>query len=125
MAAYHPMRTPVPRALGFTIAAVAALRAAPDPNWLGHDRERPQPTVVDPGTASTQEQPGKPPWDAVVLFDGKDTSPWVAMDGSPTKWIARAGALECVPGSGYVRTLESFGDCQLHVEWASPAAPHG
>jgi hypothetical protein len=119
------MRTPVTLALGFTIAAATALRAAPDPNWLGHDRERPQPTVVDPGTSSSQEQPGKPPSDAIVLFDGKDTTPWVAMDGSPTKWIARDGALECVPGSGYVRTLESFGDCQLHVEWASPATPHG
>jgi hypothetical protein len=49
---------------------VASLHAAPDPNWLGHDRERPLPAVVDPGTASTQDQPGVPPSDATVLFDG-------------------------------------------------------
>jgi hypothetical protein len=107
------------------LAACAALRAAPDPNWLGHDRDRPQPAVVDPGAPSTQEQPGRPPSDAVVLFDGTDTSQWVAMDGSPTKWVVKDGIFECVPGSGYVRTLQSFGDCQLHVEWASPTPPHG
>jgi hypothetical protein len=47
------------------------------------------------------------------------------MDGSPTKWIVQQGALECVPGSGYARTLQSFGDCQLHVEWAAPMPPEG
>ena len=80
---------------------------------------------VDPGTASTQDQPGRPPSDAVVLFDGKDTSQWAAMDGSPTKWIVHDGAFECVPGSGYARTLRSFGDCQLHVEWSAPEPAHG
>ena len=33
--------------------------------------------------------------------------------------------MECVRGSGYVRTLQNFGDCQLHVEWATPVPPHG
>jgi hypothetical protein len=99
--------------------------AKPDPNWLDHDRDRPAPTVVDPGTSSTQEQPGRPPSDATVLFDGKDLSQWVAMDGSPTKWIIRDGILECVKGSGYARTLQNFGDCQLHVEWTAPVPPHG
>lgn len=103
----------------------AALVGAPDPHWLGHDRARPMATPVDPGTSSTQEQPGQAPSDATVLFNGKDTSAWVAMDGSPTKWIVRDGALECVPGSGYVRSLQAFGDCQLHVEWAAPTPPHG
>src|SRR5581483_8723087 len=99
--------------------------AAPDPNWLDHDRDRPLPPVVTPATGSTQEQPGTPPSDAVVLFDGKDNSQWVAMDGSPTKWIVRDGYMECVKGSGYVRTVQNFGDCQLHVEWAAPNPPHG
>jgi len=119
------MKTPAVRALGILIAASAAAVAAPDPNWLDHDRDRPQPALVDPGTFSSQEQPGRPPSDAVVLFDGRDISQWVAMDGSPTKWVVKNGLMECVPGSGYVRTLESFGDCQLHVEWASPTPPHG
>ena len=119
------MKIPVVSGLGFIVALAAALRGAPDPNWLGHDRDRPLPAAITPGTFSSQEQPGRPPSDATVLFDGKDISQWVAMDGSPTKWVAREGALECVPGSGYVRTLQSFGDCQLHVEWAAPDPAHG
>ncbi|HSH09328.1 MAG TPA: hypothetical protein VK995_03000, partial [Oceanipulchritudo sp.] len=43
--------------------------AQPDPNWLIHDRNRPLPPVVEPGTFSSQEQPGRPPSDAIVLFD--------------------------------------------------------
>jgi hypothetical protein len=30
------------------------------------------------------------------------------------------GTLQCVPGSGYVRSKEQFADCQLHVEWTEP-----
>jgi hypothetical protein len=106
-------------------AGAPACFAQPDPNWLDHDRNRPQPPVVAPATASTQEQAGKPPSDATVLFDGKDLSQWVSMDGSPTKWITRDGYMECVKGSGYIRTLQNFGDCQLHVEWATPVPGQG
>lgn len=100
------------------LSTIASL-AQPDPNWLDHDRARPQPPVVTPGEA------GKPPSDAAVLFDGKDLSSWVSMDGTPTKWISRDGYMECVKGSGYVRTLQNFGDCQLHVEWAAPVPAQG
>jgi hypothetical protein len=106
-------------------ALSTACLAQPDPNWLDHDRDRPQPAVITPATASTQEQPGQPPSDAIVLFDGKDLAHWVSLDGSPTKWITRDGYMECVKGSGYIRTLQNFGDCQLHVEWATPTPPHG
>ena len=44
--------------------------------WKIHDLDRPQPPIVGPGTASTQDQPGRPPSDAIVLFDGKDLSRW-------------------------------------------------
>jgi hypothetical protein len=104
---------------------VAGTGTQPDPNWIEHDRNRPQPAVVTPPTPSTPEHAGQPPSDAVVLFDGKDLSQWSSMDGSPTKWIVRDGYMECVKGSGYVRTLQNFGDCQLHVEWATPVPAHG
>lgn len=119
------MKLPSLLTLGLGLTASATLFAAPDPNWLGHDRARPMAAAVAPGTVSRPAQPGTPPSDATILFDGKDTSAWVAMDGTPTKWVARDSALECVPGSGYARTLQSFGDCQLHVEWAAPTPPHG
>ncbi len=99
--------------------------AQPDPNWLDHDRRRPLPTVITPATPATAEQPGKPPSDATILFDGKDLSQWSSMDGNPTKWITRDGYMECVRGSGYIRTLQNFGDCQFHVEWATPVPAEG
>ena len=95
--------------------------------WAVHDQNRPQPRRVEPGTFSTAAQPGKPPSDAIVLFDGTPAaiSNWeadtkVGEPLQPTKWIVADGAMECVPKSGYVRTKEKFGDCQLHVEWAAP-----
>jgi hypothetical protein len=102
---------------------------APDDHhpWAVHDRNRPQPMLVTPGTFSTLEQPGKPPSDAIVLFDGTDLSKWEADEGNgvPTKWVVRDGAMECVPKSGYVRTKDKFGDIQLHVEWAAPTKAEG
>jgi hypothetical protein len=126
-------RKPLLSSIVLNLAVIGALQLAgepacfaqPDPTWMDHDRDRPQPPVVAPAAASTQEQPGNPPSDAIVLFDGKDLSQWVSMDGSPTKWISRDGYMECVKGSGYVRTLQNFGDCQLHVEWATPVPGQG
>ncbi len=96
-----------------------------DPSYKIHDWNRPRPPVVDPGQPSTQDQPGKAPSDATVLFDGKDLSQWVALDGSAPKWIIKDGVLECVRGSGMIRTLQNFGDCQLHLEYATPVPPQG
>ncbi|MBL9200721.1 MAG: DUF1080 domain-containing protein [Opitutaceae bacterium] len=100
--------------------------------WAIHDRNRPQPPRVEPGTSSTATQPGRPPSDAIVLFDGTAASlaKWEADTKpgdppAPTKWIVRDGALECVPRSGQIRTKEQFGDCQLHVEWAAPVNVQG
>jgi hypothetical protein len=102
---------------------------APDDHhpWAVHDGNRPQPKVVTPGGVSTPDQPGRPPSDAIVLFDGTDLSKWEADTGRgvPTKWIIKNGAMECVPGSGYIRTRDQFGDCQLHLEWAAPAKVEG
>jgi hypothetical protein len=90
--------------------------------WAIHDQNRPQPKPVTPGSFSTPDQPGKPPSDAIILFNGKDLSKWEAdkKEGGPTQWIVKDGAMECTPGSGYIRTKDQFGDCQLHVEWAAP-----
>lgn len=99
--------------------------ASPVFDWPQHDWSRSRPAVVDPGTASTPEQPGKPPSDATILFGGGNLDAWVALDGTPAKWVVKEGVMQCVEGSGYVRTVEAFGDCQLHVEWAAPTPPSG
>ena len=82
-----------------------------------HDPGRPHPAVVAPGV-----QPGAAPSDAVVLFGGKDLSQWTA---SKQPWKVTDGYVEVVPNAGDLTTKETFGDVQLHVEWAAPAAVRG
>ena len=91
--------------------------------WAIHDMNRPQPPRVEPG------ENGAPPSDAIILFSGKpeDIQKWKSdkPNGEPTKWEVVDGVLQCVPGSGYIRTVEEFGDCQLHVEWSAPSKVEG
>jgi len=96
------------------------------PPWgVQHDRNAPQPPVVTPGEPSTQAQAGKPPSDAVILFNGKDLSNWESVNGGPADWKVEKGDFATVPGKGDIRSKQAFGDCQLHVEWAAPNPPHG
>jgi hypothetical protein len=103
----------------------------PGGKWHVHDPNRPQPKVVTPGTFSAPEIPGKPPSDAIVLFDGKDLSKWRTGDGKPSSWKVENGAM-VVPQkkqkdspSEDIWTREEFGDCQLHIEFATPNPPKG
>jgi hypothetical protein len=105
----------------FSVAAFAQ----PDPNWVDHDRMRPQPPVIQPGAPSTQDRAGAPPSDAVVLFDGTNMSGWAELNGNATRWFATNGWMQPARGAGDVRTLQNFGDCQLHAEWASPVPARG
>ena len=89
--------------------------------WAGyhkHDPDRPLPKEVVPGAPSTQDKVGTAPSDAIVLFDGADTSQW-----EPNKWKIETGELEATEGD--IDTKQSFGDCQLHVEWQAPDPPRG
>lgn len=87
--------------------------------------KQPLPPVVKPG-----EPAGffAAPSDAVVLFDGSEESMkanWTDTKGNPTQWKVVDGALESVKRAGYIQSKQSFGSCQLHVEWASPAKAEG
>jgi hypothetical protein len=95
----------------------------PNSPWRVHDSRRPQPPVVTPGTFSTPEQPGRPPSDAIVLFDGTGLSPWKGREGA-AQWKVENGYME-VTRTGDIETREHFGDCQLHIEWAAPAEVKG
>ncbi|MDD3582685.1 MAG: DUF1080 domain-containing protein [Kiritimatiellae bacterium] len=86
--------------------------------WAVHDMNRPVPKKI---TA----EPGQPPSDAIVLFDGTSLDNWESTKGEPTKWRLVDGALESVKGAGNIRTKQSFGDCQLHIEWAAPIRVEG
>ena len=73
----------------------------------------PEPAAVDPG------QPGGPPSDAIVLFDGKSLDAWEGGD----KWIIEDSVATAAKGS--ITSKQKFGDCQLHVEFATPAEVKG
>lgn len=93
----------------------------PGGEWRVHDAERPAPPVVTPGSGSgaTGVANSEAPSDATVLFDGTSLAAWHSGD-EPASWaITEDGALQV--GGGTIATVEEFGDCQLHVEWRSPA----
>ncbi len=96
----------------------------PDSGFHVHDGARPQPRLVDPGSPPTADQPGRPPSDAVILFDGTDLSKWQGRNGSAL-WKVENGTMEVAPGTGDIRSVPTFGDIQLHLEWAAPATVRG
>ena len=89
------------------------------------DRTQPLPRQITPGGGGTNYQPGAPPSDAAVLFDGKSLSGWQHPDGKPADWLVSDGTLQVKPKSGDIQTMQAFGDCQVHVEWATPDPTHG
>ncbi|HMG35212.1 MAG TPA: DUF1080 domain-containing protein [Blastocatellia bacterium] len=80
-----------------------------------------EPPVVTPG-----KNPGDPPYDAVILFDGTNLSRWKSVNtGGDAGWKVKDGYMEVAGGSGDVATKDEFGDCQLHIEWATPSEVKG
>jgi hypothetical protein len=73
----------------------------------------PEPKLVQPGDN------GAPPSDAVVLFDGKDMSAFADAD----KWKVKDGVVTC--GGNDIHSKQEFGDCQLHLEFATPEVVRG
>lgn len=75
----------------------------------------PQPKVVTPGILNAA------PSDAIVIFNGTDLNSFISGDGSLAKWEVKDGAFTVVKGTGDIKTKQTFGSCQLHIEWRSPA----
>jgi len=99
-----------------SLALMAMSQATPQ-QWPQHSMDRPRPAVVNPGP---------PPSDAIVLFDGKDLAQWRSdADSSGAKWTVRDGYVEVKPGTGTMASARGFGDVQLHIEWATPAVAKG
>jgi hypothetical protein len=73
----------------------------------------PEPPVVTPDEGSG------PPSDAVVLFNGKNFDAWEGAKG----WKVDADG--GFTAKGLLRTKQPFGDCQLHLEFASPREVKG
>ncbi len=106
----HPRRIMKSMKLG-SLALILLLVSAPFA--LGADKE---PAIINPGPT---------PSDAIVLFSGKDISQWKNDKGADVQWkLLPDGSME-VNGSGSIQTKEEFGDCQLHIEWATPSEVKG
>jgi hypothetical protein len=126
------LRTALIIGMGFFAAAALGQRNAnPDLGYTDtpmlpglpyhvHDPARPHPAVVTPAA-----QAGGAPSDAIVLFDGKDLSRWESRNRNGRIWKVESGYFEVTPGAGDLATKEKFGDCQLHIEWATPAEVRG
>jgi Domain of Unknown Function (DUF1080) len=71
-----------------------------------------EPKLVTPGDS------GGSPSDAIVLFDGTNLDAWTGGQ----KWVLENGA---GIAKSAVATKEPFGDCQLHVEFATPKEAKG
>ena len=101
----------------FLIITAAVINAQMKPEET-EDWSR-KPAIVTPGKMN------QPPSDAIVLYGGaKDIVNWVSDKGSPVNWIADS-ALTVVPKTGSIKTVRSFGDCQLHIEWRTPSVVSG
>jgi len=78
-----------------------------------------KPEVVTPGKGT------QPPSDAIVLYGGAgDLDKWESEREGPAKWIA-GEELTVADSAGGIKTKQSFGDMQLHIEWHSPAEVKG
>jgi hypothetical protein len=95
----------------------------PGSKWRVNDVTRPAPPIVTPGTFSTPDAAARPPSDAIVLFDGTDTSLWETAKGEPAPWKIEDGAM--VTAKTDIQTKQKFGDIQVHVEYAEPTPPVG
>ncbi|QDT07321.1 hypothetical protein K227x_57480 [Rubripirellula lacrimiformis] len=91
-----------------TVAMTPLSFAVADEYLSGIDWQEPK--VVTPGDTASD-----PPSDAVVLFrEPEDIQNWKNGEN----WKVEDGAL--VVGKGFVISKETFGDCQVHIEWSAP-----
>ena len=80
----------------------------------------PEAPVVTPGKTAHDA-----PSDAIILFDGKNFSNWEGDKNQPIGWTMESGAMVVKGGSGGIKTKMGFGDCQLHIEFRTPAEVKG
>src|SRR5438874_2622938 len=101
----------------FIIASLTILFAATAVAWQTQEYKSgivwPEPPVIDPGP------PGGVPSDAIVLFDGKSLDAWQGGD----KWKIEDGIATAAGGT--ITSKQKFGDCQLHLEFATPSEVKG
>jgi len=75
-----------------------------------------KPAIVSPAVVSAA------PSDAIVLFDKSNLNKWESLQkkGRPPQWKVNGDSFTVAPATGDIVTKQSFGDCQVHVEWSIP-----
>lgn len=106
----------------------------PGDEWRVHDSTRPLPPVVTPSNIGPNEFTAAPS-DAIVLFDGSDDlSAWTPQVDDAALWPVIDGVLmtnatgDKAPDGQQVsgiKTKDSFGDVQLHLEFRIPETSTG
>lgn len=94
-------------ATAIVIALVASLSTAQNKRY-DNGLVFAEPKVVTPGENNSA------PSDAVVLFDGENFDAW---KGAENWKVDEDGAFTA---KGRIETKQAFGDCQLHLEFATP-----
>jgi Domain of Unknown Function (DUF1080) len=104
-----------------TVFAVVVLGLA-DNSWSQGAKDKrfddgivwPEPKVIQAGKVDSE-----PHSDAIALFDGKSFDAWKGAE----KWkVDPDGGTTAV---SLIQTKEAFGDCQLHLEFATPKVVKG
>lgn len=81
----------------------------------------PVPSRVIPGNSFSDA-----PSDAIILYNGKDLNAFKNSKGGPATWKIEAdGTLTMAKGTGDLETVQSFGDCQFHLEFREPTTIKG
>jgi hypothetical protein len=77
----------------------------------------PEVKIIQPGVTNSDA-----PSDAIILFSGTElNSEWTDLQGNPSKWVVKDGALISTRGAGYIKSKRKFGNVQLHIEWKTPS----
>jgi len=104
--------------ISFIVQAQEIDRSKGDPKLSEY--YNPEAPVVTPGKTAHDA-----PSDAIVLFDGKSFSNWEGDKNQPIGWTMENGAMIVKGGSGGIKTKRGFGDCQMHIEFRTPAEVKG
>lgn len=105
----HEITGLIPQVLAVILVSAAVSFAARE--WKS-GVDWPEPEVISPGDGDS------PPSDAIVLFGGGNLDAWKGVDG----WTFEEDY--AIVGSN-ITTKQKFGDCQLHLEFATPEEVKG
>ena len=112
------MRLPLAKALiGLGILSTGVIATASFVDEYKSGIVWPKPAIIDVGPGPAVSAPV--PSDAIVLFGRKDLSAWQGGD----QWIVADGV--ATPAKTGITSKQAFGDCQVHLEFATPEKVEG